>query len=122
MLFPKKFYKSLKYALRGLNYVFINEHSFRIQILSALLVLIAMIYFPLSIWERVILLMMISAVLILELINSIFERMADGMKPRLNPMVIDVKDIMAGAVLISAITSAVVALIIFWPYLALFLK
>ncbi len=100
--------------------MFMNEHSFRVQILAAIVVIAAMLYFPLDTWERVILLILIAAVLVLELINSVFERMSDGLKPRLHPMVKDIKDIMAGAVLITAIASVIVAVIIFWPYLSIY--
>lgn len=117
MLSPRKFYKSIRYALRGLAFVFKNEHSFRVQVLVASIVILAMFYFPLGLWERVALLVLITAVLVLELINSVFERISDSLKPRLSPMVKDMKDIMAGAVFLSAVVSAVIGLIIFWPYL-----
>jgi len=100
--------------------VFKNEYSFRAQLLAAVVVIIVMLYFPLDTWERVILLILIAAVLVLELINSVFERMSDGLKPRLHPMVKDIKDIMAGAVLITAFAASVVAFIIFWPYLVVY--
>jgi len=106
--------------LSGLRYVFKNEYSFRAQLLAAVVVIIVMLYFPLDTWERVILLILIAAVLVLELINSVFERMSDGLKPRLHPMVKDIKDIMAGAVLITAFAASVVAFIIFWPYLVVY--
>ncbi|RMD51605.1 diacylglycerol kinase, partial [Candidatus Parcubacteria bacterium] len=42
---------------------------------------------------------------------------SDGLKPRLHPLVKEIKDIMAGAVLITAIVAALIGLIIFWPYI-----
>jgi len=83
----------------------------------ALSVVVAMLYFPLSMWERVALLLLITAVLVLELINSVFERISDGLKPRLHPMVKDIKDIMAGAVFLSSLVAAIIGILIFWPYL-----
>ena len=68
-------------------------------------------------WERVALLLLITAVLVLELINSVFERISDGLKPRLHPMVKDIKDIMAGAVFLSSLVAAIIGILIFWPYL-----
>jgi diacylglycerol kinase len=49
--------------------------------------------------------------------NTIFERLSDALKPRLHPMVKEIKDMMAGAVLITAITAVTVAGIIFSSYL-----
>ena len=117
MFSPRAFFRSVRYAIRGLWFVFWHEHSFRVQIFVALSVVVAMLYFPLSMWERVALLLLITAVLVLELINSVFERISDGLKPRLHPMVKDIKDIMAGAVFLSSLVAAIIGILIFWPYL-----
>ncbi len=117
MISVKKFYKSLKYALRGIKQVMKQEHSFRIQLIAALVVLVVVFLLPLDVWERVVLLLLVAAVLVLEVINSIFERLSDGLKPRLNEMVKDVKDMMAGAVLITSCTAALIAAMILWPYI-----
>ena len=41
MLSPRKLFKSLSHALRGIKIVLTHEHSFRIQVMAAFLVLIA---------------------------------------------------------------------------------
>jgi diacylglycerol kinase len=56
-------------------------------------------------------------VLVLELMNSIFERMVDILKPRIHHYVEDIKDIMAGTVLVASLGSALIGLLIFWPYI-----
>ena len=117
MISIKKFFKSLKYALRGIRQVMKQEHSFRVQLIAAAVVLVVVLLLPLDVWERVVLLLLVAAVLVLEVINSIFERLSDGLKPRLNEMVKDVKDMMAGAVLITSCTSALIAAMILWPYI-----
>jgi undecaprenol kinase len=113
----KQFFKSLKYAIQGLRDIARREQSFRIQLFAGSIVVVLIFIFPMATWERVLLIVMISAVLVLEVINSIFERISDALKPRLHPMVREVKDMMAGAVLITAITSIIVAGLIFWTYL-----
>lgn len=122
MISPKRFYKSMKYATRGIKQVMKREHSFRMQVLAGIIVLIIVFIFPLEVWERIVLFLLVGAVLVLEVINSIFERLSDGLKPRLNELVKDVKDMMAGAVLITALTAAVIASMILWPYLAAYLQ
>jgi len=112
----RDFAKSVKYAVRGLKEIAKQEASFRLQLFAASGVLVLIIVLDLAMWERVLLILMVSAVLVLEVINSIFERISDVLKPRLHPMVRDVKDMMAGAVLLTSVTAVVVAILIFWSY------
>lgn len=109
--------KSFRHALRGVRVVFSSEQSFRIQFYIALCVLLLAIFFRVSLLELMILLFLVGAVLSLELINSIFERMIDAFKPRIHPVVRDIKDVMAGTVLIASLISVAVGVIIFYPYL-----
>ena len=113
----KKFFKSLKYALRGLHSVAREEQSFRFQVAIGFAVIILVILFPLATWERILMILMVSAVLVLEVINSILERISDALKPRLHPMIRDIKDMMAGAVLLTAMTAGIVAIMVFSSYL-----
>lgn len=112
-----RFVKSMRHALRGLVGVARAEQSFRLQLVGAVVVLVLVVVLPLETWERILLLLMAAAVLVLEVVNSIVERLADAVAPRLHPMVREVKDMMAGMVLLTALTAAVVALVILWPYL-----
>lgn len=113
----RKFTHSLRHAIRGIYHIARHENSFRIQLVAACTVIVLIAIYPLATWERVLLIVMIAAVLVLEILNSIFERISDALKPRLSPIVKDVKDMMAGAVLITAVTAVVVAALIFWSYL-----
>jgi undecaprenol kinase len=115
MISPRSFFRSLRHACRGLCDLFRTEQSFRIQTLVSLGVLFLVVTLPLQMWERILLLLLTSAVVILEIINSIIERVADAVQPRLSPMVREVKDMMAGAVLLSALVSAVIGFIILYP-------
>lgn len=108
--------KHFHYAMRGLIHVFQTEASFRVQVVFAILVLILMNVYPLASWQRIILLLLIGSVLVLEVINSVLERLVDSFKPRMHPVVGQVKDMMAGAVLVSSVISAIVGLMILWPY------
>ncbi|MSR85170.1 diacylglycerol kinase family protein [Candidatus Uhrbacteria bacterium] len=111
------FFRRLRYAARGLSLAFQSEQSFRLQSLAAVFVIVAALIFPLSILERLILLVVVMSVLVLELLNSCVERVADLMKPRLDEYVREVKDVMAGAVLLASLFSLLIALLIFGPYL-----
>lgn len=108
--------KSFKYAFKGLWYVAKTEQSFRIHVIAGIIVIILMIYFQVSLWQAIILLLVVTLVLILELINSIFEKIIDILKPRVHFYVQIIKDMMAAAVLIASIGALVVGILIFFPY------
>lgn len=111
-----KLCKSFRYAFRGLKYALRNEQNFQFEILGALFVIILMFLFPTRALEKIALFIVIIAVLVIELINTMFERVVDMLKPRVHPYAQLVKDIMAAAVLLSSIGAVIVGLIIFWPY------
>jgi len=118
MLDLKKLVNSFRFAGRGAARVAREEQNFRVELIIALAVLVLMSVFDLRAAERAALVLAIVLVLALELINSIFERLTDLLKPRLHQFVEDVKDIMAGAVLVAAVGALIVAVLIFWPHLA----
>lgn len=119
----KKLFKSFRYANRGLKYALKNEQNFQIEILIGLTIVILMFLFPTRTLEKIALFIVIFAVLVIELINTMFERVVDMLKPRIHPYAQLVKDIMAAAVLLSSIGAVIVGAIIFWPYFSeLFLR
>lgn len=113
----RKFGRSVKHALRGLAYVFRYEKNFQNQVAISVLVAIAMFYFNLTRGERIILVLVIMEVLVMELLNTVVERVVDILKPRVHPYARLIKDLMASAVLVSAILAVVIGAIIFLPHL-----
>jgi len=116
MVHVKDLIKSFSHACRGVKTLVKDEQSFRLQILAALVVGIFLLIFPLSVFEMIVVLLMVALVLILEMINSIFERLVDTFKPRIHPVVGEIKDIMAATVLVASIFSAIIGVIIFLPH------
>ncbi|HNV97236.1 MAG TPA: diacylglycerol kinase family protein [bacterium] len=112
----KKFLKSVKFAFRGISSIYKTEQNFRFQVFTSFFVFFLMIFFKISLKEAIVLILMISFVLIMEIINSAFEKIADMFKPRIHVYAEIVKNIMAGAVLISSLTALVIGIIIFYPY------
>src|SRR3989338_5732338 len=109
--------RSFNYALKGLFKTFREEQNLRIQMAAGLIVVILGIYFGVSAFEWSLIVLAIGLVLIAEIINSAVERITDVLKPRINTYVKEIKDIMAAAVLLSSLTAAIIAVLIFWPYL-----
>ena len=113
----QKLFKSFRHAFRGLKYVVRNEQNFQIEILGAIFVIVLMYLFPTRSLEKIALFIVIFAVLVIELINTIFERVVDMLKPRVHPYAQLVKDVMAASVLLSSIGAVIVGVIIFYPYI-----
>lgn len=111
----RKFIKSFSYAVRGVKYAF-REQNFKVQATFSIVVFVLILLFDLMVWEIAVLVMMITFVLVLEIINSIFERIADILQPRVHPHAKTIKDMMAAAVLLASSGSFFVGLLIFWPY------
>jgi diacylglycerol kinase len=115
----KLFLHGFVHAWRGLLLAFKTERNFRIHTAAALIIAVALCIVPLAAWEKVILLLVVAAVLVLELINSVLERMVDLVKPRLHQYVGDIKDLMAGAVLVAAVFAVLVGVVILGPHVKL---
>ena len=115
--FIKRFFRSVRYALRGIAIVWREEQNFRIEVLFSFVVIILSIFFKITRYEATIILFMIGLVLLLEVMNAVVERLVDLNKPRLHHYAQAIKELMAGVVLLSALLSAIVGIIIFLPYI-----
>lgn len=113
----KRLLKSFTYAFKGLVKTFREEQNLKIQSSLAFIAVVFGVYFKIGKMEWVALMIVIFMVLMMELLNSAVERVADVLKPRINSYVKEIKDIMAAVVLVSAMAAIVVGLIIFVPYL-----
>jgi diacylglycerol kinase len=113
-----KFLQSLKFAWHGIRLLIEREQSFRIQVLVTVAVTVLAFVLGVSRAEAAVLVVVTGSVLVLELLNSAVERLVDLFKPRIHEYAEEVKDIMAGAVLMGSIGAAVVGVIVFWPHLA----
>jgi diacylglycerol kinase len=76
-----------------------------------------MIFFRVTRAEMVVLFMIIMGVLIMELLNTIMERVVDILKPRVHPYARLIKDLMAASVLLSSILAVIIGVLIFYPYI-----
>ena len=114
--------KSVTHALRGVVVVFQSEQSFRLQIFLSILIILLGLWLRIRTWEWIILLVLMGSVLSLEMINSVLERIIDTFKPRIHPIVRDIKDMMAATVLTMSSIAFLVGILIFWPYVLRFIQ
>lgn len=110
-----KFFKSFGYASEGLLHAFKSERNFKVHIFAAVIVIFAGLMTGLSMSEWLMIIILIGGMLALEMLNSAIERTVDIITVNRNPLAKQAKDLAAGAVLIFAITSAIIGLLIFIP-------
>lgn len=112
----KKLKDSFKFALSGLKETLIFERNFRIMIFIAMIVIVAMFYFPTSRTEKAVLFAAIFSVLAIELVNTVIERLLDFLEPMHHEKVRVIKNLMAAIVLVTCLGAIIIGLIVFWPY------
>lgn len=102
--------KSFKYAWAGLCYAFITQRNFRIHTLIGTLALSLSLLLNLAMVEVAVITMMTGLVLALELLNTALESVVDlTVKQTYHELAKIAKDCSAGAVLVSAIASVIIA-------------
>ncbi|MGV3598612.1 MAG: diacylglycerol kinase family protein [Bacteroidota bacterium] len=114
---PTKFITSFKYAFSGIAKVFTSEFNFRFHSVAAIAVIIAGFVLDITRTEWLFIAFAIGIVLVAEAINSAIEKLVDLVSPQQQPLAGWVKDVAAGAVLIAAITAAVIGALVFVPYI-----
>ena len=117
---PEKFsirsrIKSFSHALAGLRQFVAKEHNARIHLVATLGVIIAAFVWHVSCTEAAILTIVTALVWTAEAINTCIERLANLITKEQHPEIKIIKDLAAGAVLITAIAAVIAGLFIFIP-------
>ena len=107
--------RSFGYAFKGLGYALKTEHNLWIHSLLALAAIAFGLWLEITPTEWLFVISAIGFVIVSELFNSSIEILVDLISPEQNTKAGLIKDISAGAVLLSAITAALIGLIIFGP-------
>lgn len=112
---PKRFAKSLNYALQGIKTVVQDEPNFTIHLVAMVLVCSAGWYFAIESWEWVAISLTIGIVLSAEAFNTSLENLTDLASPDIHPLAKKAKDTAAAAVLITGLMAIAIACFIFIP-------
>ena len=107
--------KSFTYAFSGLKVLFQEEHNSWIHLFVTVCVIIAGVLLRLSVLEWVAVAFAVGLVFSGEIFNSAIEDLSDVVCPERDERIKKVKDLAAAAVLVNAITAAVIGLLIFVP-------
>lgn len=108
---------SFKYAFAGLLAALKEEPNLKFHFLAGFIAIITSILLKISKEDWMIIIFLIGFVISVELTNTAVEAVVDEFTDKEHPGAKLAKDIAAGAVLVSAITAAVIGLFIFLPYL-----
>ena len=99
-------------ALGGLVHAFRTQRHMRIHLYVTLLTIVGALFLHLRVREILLLLFVINLVLVTEMFNSVIESMVDFISPQFHPNAKIVKDLSAGAVLISTIMALIAGVLI----------
>jgi diacylglycerol kinase (ATP) len=113
----KKFFLSFAFAWNGIKTAFSEQQNVRFHFVATVVTVAAGIYFDITAGEWLALILIIALVIVTELINTAIEGLVDLVSPQRNPLAGKIKDIAAGAVLISALAAIVTGTIIFAKYI-----
>ena len=111
----KKIINSFKYAFQGIITSFKTERNMKMHILIMLLVILAGIILKISKSEWIVCIILFGLVITAELFNTAIETTIDMITTEKNEKAKIAKDVAAGAVLVTAIASAIIGLMIFIP-------
>lgn len=110
----RSFQKSVMYALNGIRLAFRSQRNFRKHILIAILTFSIAFFLHVELIEFCMIIFANMFVLVVEMLNSVIEFVIDAYyKNKWAKLAKLSKDIAAGAVLLSAVTSAVISFLIF---------
>ncbi len=111
----KKILTSFKYAIEGIISSFKSEKNMKIHVMMVLLVTLSGFLLKISKFEWFICIILFGLVISAELFNTAIETVVDMVCPNKNEKAKLAKDVSAGAVLIVAISAAIIGCIIFIP-------
>lgn len=117
-----KLIKSFTYAWAGITSCFKSESNFRIHLIAAVAAIIFAMLLNIAATEWIAICFCIALVLVMEMMNTAIEKLCDMVHVEQHPVIKKVKDIAAGAVLISAVFSLITAAIIFLPKIIMYFK
>jgi diacylglycerol kinase len=107
--------ESFRFAFSGLWYALRTQRNTRIHLIIAAGVVALGLWMGLSLTQWAVLTLTIGFVLVSEMLNTVAETLVDLVSPGYHPLAKTVKDVTAGAVLLSAVISVVVGLLVLGP-------
>lgn len=104
--------KSHLCAIKGMYYGFSKQRNIKLQLILGIILVSLAIYFNQSLLETLMIAILSCTIIILELFNTVIEKLCDKIELNNDKDIELIKDMSAGAVLISAILALVISIII----------
>lgn len=114
---PKTRILAFKYAFEGLAAAVREEPNLKLHLIFYILVMSAGWYFQITKIEWILVTILSGLVFSVEMTNTAIEAVVDSFTDKQHPGAKLAKDIAAAAVLVAAITAAIVGIIVFVPYI-----
>ena len=111
----KNLFDSFKYAIEGIGYTIKTQRNMRLHVTGGILVFIAGIFLKVNRIELSILIIVSTMVIVAEMFNTSIESTIDLYSRQRHPLAKIAKDVGAAAVLVCAISAAIVGLLILGP-------
>lgn len=111
------FKKSMHYAIDGIVHTLFHERNFRIHLVFLIGVTMLGLYYQLESYEWLAITLISTMVLMAEMFNTAIENTLDWLEPNHHEVVKIVKDICAGAVLVTAVGAIIIGILVFTPKL-----
>lgn len=112
---PARLFNALSYSVAGLRAAVRHEAAFRQELVLAVPMLLLVPFVAPGRWQALLMGASVVAVLVVELLNSAIEALADAVSVERHPLLGRAKDLGSAAVMLSLIVAAVVWLGILWP-------
>ncbi len=106
---------AFRYAFQGLGYALRTQRNTRIHLTIAAAVVVLGLWLGLTPTQWAVLALTIGLVLVSEMLNTMAETLVDLISPGYDPLAKVVKDVTAGAVLLTVIFSVIVGLLVLGP-------
>lgn len=108
----KNFIDAWKKAFGGIWYAIKTQRNVKVQLVIAVIVIIASIYFKVTITEAMFLSFATMLVIITEVINTAIEEAVNLCTNKFHPLAKISKDVAAGAVVLAALNAVIIAIFI----------
>ncbi len=112
---PRRVLQALRYSLAGLRAAIRHEAAFRQELLLAVPMLLLVPFLAPGRWQALFMAGSVLAVLVVELLNSALEALADAVSLDRHPLLGRAKDLGSAAVMLSLLFAAAVWLVALWP-------
>jgi len=115
-------HKSFLNAFRGVFMMIKTERNFQIELLAFFVNLFLIFYFRLNNTDAALVFIASFAVLSAEIFNTAIEKICDIIQPDFDKRIGFIKDIAAGAVVLTAIASVIVGILVYGKYILRFIQ